>query len=166
MPVKKNKQSPRRIGTSKKPQAASKKIQNDTKVKRINIPKRQFGFKSCKPIKNIFELLMLKKMMCKNMVVIYKYTPADKYIGINSKYNIKQIKEDITNKKFKIPPIVTILINGVFNVISPEHAKIVLAIKGISYKDIIKSDIGRMNISLLIYPYISKDETIKMISTF
>lgn len=134
--------------------------------KRINIPKKQVGFKSCKPIKNIFELLMLKKMMCKNMVVVYKYTPANKYMGIDSKYSIKQIKEEIVNKKFKFPPIAAVLINGVFNVMNPNHVKIILAVKGISYKDIIKHDLGSINISLLIYPYISKDETTKMIAAF
>ena len=149
----------------------SKKVDNrDTKRsitnrRRIHIPKKQIGFKSCKPVKNIFELLVLKKMMCRSMVVVYKYIPPNKYMSLASKYSIKQIKEDIINKKFKIPPIIAVLINGVFNIISPSHAKIALAIKGISYKDIGKTDIGNINISLLIYPYISKDETMKMIST-
>lgn len=132
------------------------------KNKSLLLPQKQVGYKSCKPIKNIFELIAFKRLISKNMVIICKYIQAKEYSSNESKEQIKQIKDKIIKKKIRIPPILVVHIKGIFHVTNPQHARIVLAIKNISYKNMIETKIDRTNISLLIYPYISKDETIKM----
>lgn len=132
------------------------------KRRRVVIPKKQVGYKSCKPIKHIFGLLMFKKMLHKNMVIIFKHAPVNKYLNIETKDQVKTIKESIITGKYKIPTIITVSINGVFNVVDPAHIKILMAIKSISYSNI-KSRLNNINISVLSYPYISKDETVNMV---
>lgn len=142
----------------------NKKIKSiSPKRKRVTIPRKQTGFRSCKPIKHVFELLMFKKMIHKNMIIIFKYTPISKYENVNTKDQVKIIKEGIISRKYKIPIIYTVSINGVFNVVDPYHIKVLMAIRSISYS-IVKSNLNKVNVSVLSYPYISKEETIKMIN--
>lgn len=135
---------------------------SNKKNKSLSIPQKQVGYKACKPIKNIFELITFKRLISKNMIVICKYIHAKDYSNNESKEQIKQIKEKIIKKKIKIPPIIVVRIKGIFHVTNPYHVRIILAIKNISYKNMVENKIDRSNIPLLIYPYISKDETIKM----
>lgn len=135
------------------------------KSKSLSLPQKHVGYKACKPIKNIFELITFKRLISKNMIVICKYIQAKEYSSHEAKEQIKQIKEKILKKKIKLPPILVVRIKGIFHVTSPQHVRIILAIKNISYKNMIETKIDRSNISLLIYPYISKEETIKMCSS-
>jgi len=132
--------------------------------KRIVIPKRQLGFRACRPSKHVFDLFMFKKMAHKNMIIIFKHTPVAKYLNIESKEHIKFIKDAIMVEKYKLPPIIVVTISGVFNVINPEHIKILMAIKSISYKHI-KCNKKIINVSVLSYLYISKEETLSMIKS-
>ncbi len=137
-------------------------MSSQKKSKTLSIPKRQTGYKSCKPTKNIFELIMLKRLISKNVIVICKYAHAKDYSSNEAKESIKQIKESIIKKKGKIPPIVIVQIRGIFHVTNPYHIRTILAIKNISYKDMTKNKLDRVSVPLLIYPYISRQETIKM----
>ena len=132
------------------------------KKRKFSIPKKQTSYKSCKPIKNIFELIMIKKLISKNVIVPCKYSHAKYYSSNEAKENIKQIKNNIIKKRIKIPPIIVVQIRGIFHVTNPMHIKMIMAIKIISYKDIEKNKIERFNVTFLMYPYISKLETIKM----
>ena len=132
------------------------------KRKVLTIPKRQTGYRSCKPLKNIFGLLMIKRLMHKDMVIVCKYVHPKNYSSTEAKENIKNIKDGIIKRSFKIDPIMVVQIGGVFNVTNPRHVRTILAIKSISYKNISTYKLDRVNISLLVYPYISREETAKM----
>ena len=134
------------------------------------MPKHYYGYNSCKPIKNTLKLLTIKKMICKNMIIIYKYSPPiikkEKNSStaqcvsrcVNDKQNIEKIKREILESKIIIPLLLTISINGIFNIIQEEHIKFILAIKNISYKEIRKFHIENINIQLLTFPYINRKE--------
>ena len=126
--------------------------------KNTKIIENYYGYKSCKPIKNTLKLLMVKKMICKNLIIIYRFSPAIYYNNLKTNDEIKIIKKSILENKIKIPLLLTISINGVFNIIQENHIKFLLALKSISYKEIKKLNIGNINIQLLTFPYLNKKE--------
>ena len=126
--------------------------------KNTKIIENYYGYKSCKPIKNTLKLLMIKKMICKNLIIIYKFSPTIFYNNIKINDEIKNIKKSILENKIKIPLLLTISINGVFNIIQEEHIKFLLALKNISYKEIKKFNLENINIQLLTFPYLNKKE--------
>ena len=126
--------------------------------KNTKIMENYNGYKSYKPIKNTLKLLMIKKMICKNLIIIYKFSPTIFYNNIKINDEIKNIKKSILENKIKIPLLLTISINGVFNIIQEEHIKFLLALKNISYKEIKKFNLENINIQLLTFPYLNKKE--------
>ena len=129
-----------------------------THIQNTKIIENYYGYKSCKPIKNTLKLLMVKKMICKNLIIIYKFSHTIFYNNLKTNDEIKNIKKSILENKIKIPLLLTISINGVFNIIQEDHIKFLLAIKNISYKEIKKFNIENINIQLLTFPYLNKKE--------
>ena len=71
--------------------------------KNTKIIENYHGYKSCKPIKNTLKLLMIKKMICKNLIIIYKFSPNIFYSNLKINDEIKNIKNSILENKIKIP---------------------------------------------------------------
>jgi hypothetical protein len=132
------------------------------KKRKFSIPKRQTGYRSCKPFKNVFGLLMIKKLIHKDMITICKYIHPKNYSSTEAKEEIKQIKEGIIKKTYKIEPMMVVQIGGIFNITNPRHVKVILAIKCITYRLISTNELDKINVALLVYPYISKEELQKM----
>lgn len=132
------------------------------KGKVLTIPKRQTGYRSCKPLKNIFGLLTIKRMIHKDLIVPCKYVHPKNYSSNEAKEIIKNIKENIIKKSTRIDPVIVVNIRGVFNITNSSHVRTILAIGKISYKSITTHKLDKLNVSLLVYPYISKEETAKM----
>jgi len=120
--------------------------------------------KTNKATKNTFDLLTLKKMLAKNMIVPCKYAQPKDYSSTESKNYIRKIKESILKKKWKIPTIISVSIGGIYHITKPDHIKNILAIKSISKKQILERGLDPtvFKVVIITYPYISKQEVLKM----
>lgn len=113
------------------------------------------NFQFVKPMKNTFNLLQVKKMICKNLIVPWKgLNIPPQEIKAQAKTIKKKIIDSISQKGSKKIVLTTVCIKGVLNIINGLERSAAIAM--ISYKEIQKLDMSEINIVIIQYPKMSQ----------
>ena len=108
-----------------------------------------------KPVKNIFNLIQVKKMIGKKLIIPWKgINKPPQEINYNARKVKKKILESAKNEKFKKIILSAICLNGVLNIINGLDR--CMALSMISYKEIQKNNMENMNVIILQYPKMSQ----------
>ena len=117
---------------------------------------------SIKPVKNIFILLQVKKMICKRLIIQWDGLNVPPHEIKMKTNNIKTMMLKSSSKKGIKKLIMTaVCINGILNIIGSLES--LMAIVSLSYKEIQKTGISDMKIVIIQYPKLSRRDIKKLI---
>jgi len=108
------------------------------------------------PVRNTYNLLQVKKLIGKKLLIPWKNVS----ILNETKHNAKKVKKTLMTSRGKKLVIITSCINGVLNVI--EGVEKYLAITMLSYSDIKKYKLEDLEIIVIQYPHMKINDIRKM----